>query len=133
MGVANDQTPVGGDATYAAGADLRTKQNYLVEESTTGTVTVCNNAADRAIGVLINKPNSGQAARVRIAQGSLARVISDGSSVNIGIGDPVGTDGSGKAIKKTTNKDWIIGYAEEASTADGTLISVRLNPCYLAV
>lgn len=128
-----EQAPVGGDATYEAGADLRTKQYYLVEEANTGKVSVCNNAADVAIGVLQNEPNTGEEAQVRTAQGSVSKVVSDGSGTAIGIGDWVGTDANGKAIKKSTDKDWAIGRAESASSADGTIISITLMPGYLAV
>lgn len=128
-----DQAPVGGDPTYEAGADLRTKQYYIVEEATTGKVTVCDNAGDVGFGVLQNDPNTGEEAVVRIAAGSYSKVVSDGSGTAIAIGDKVGTDGNGKAIKKTTDKDWILGFAEGASSADGTIITVRLNPGYLAV
>lgn len=128
-----EQAPVGGDATYEAGADLSAKQYYLVEEANTGKVSVCNAAGDVAIGILQNEPASGQEAQVRIAPGSVSKCVSDGSGTAIAIGDWVGTDGNGKAIKKSTDKDWAIGRAESASSADGTIISVRLQPGYLAV
>jgi hypothetical protein len=114
-----------------ANADLRTKQYYCVELLSTEKVDVCNNAGDIAIGVLQNKPAAGQAAAVRTAQNSKSKVVSDGSGTAIGVGDWVGTNASGKAVKKTTNNDWILGQAEDPSTADGTIITIRLQPGYL--
>lgn len=131
--MAVEQAPVGGDATYEAGADLSSNQYYILELTTAQKVTVCNNAADVGFGVLQNDPTSGQAAQVRVAQGSISKVVSDGSGTAIAIGDWVGTNASGKAVKKTTDKDWVLGRAEDASTANGTIISVRLYPGYLAV
>lgn len=130
--MANEQAPIGGDATYEAGADLSGKQYYIVELANTGKVTVCDAASDVGIGVLQNKPKAGEAAQVRLTPGSLSKVVSDGSGTAIAIGDWVGTDGNGKAVKKTADKAWVIGRAESASSANGTIITVRIEPHYLA-
>lgn len=114
------------DHTFPAGADLRTKQRYFVELANTGKVDVCNAAADVAIGVLQNKPNSNQAANIRIL--GIAEVISDGSGTAIAIGDQVGPNSSGKAVKKATADYSVAGIALDASSADGTIIRVLLLP-----
>lgn len=119
------------DESYEAGADLSAKQFYLVEQATTGKVSVCNGATDIPVGPLQNKPKSGEQAQVRLL--GLSKVVSDGSGTAIAIGDWVGTDGNGKAIKKGTDKDYVIGRAQEASSADGTVITVLLQPGFLAV
>lgn len=125
--MATEQAPVGGDNSYMANSDLRTKQFYILEMDTNEKVGVCNNAGDVPVGVLQNKPNTSEAAQVRLAQGSKTKVVSDGSGTAIAVGDFVGTNASGKAVKKTANNDWCIGVAEDPSTADGTIITVRVN------
>jgi hypothetical protein len=112
------------DQSYVAGADLRLKQYYILEEANTGAVTVTNAATDRPVGVLQNKPNTGEAAQVR--QTGITKCVSDGTTP-IAIGDPVGTNNAGKCIKKSTDKDIVIGYSKSASSADGVVISVDMS------
>lgn len=131
--MATEMAPVGGDLSYQANADLSAKQYYILELLNTEKVDVCNSAGDVGFGVLQNKPKSGEAAAVRVALGSKTKIVSDGSGTNIAVGDWVGTSSTGKAIKKTIDKDWVIGQAEDPSTADGTIITVRLQPGFLAV
>jgi hypothetical protein len=131
--MATEQAPAGGDQSYQSNADLRLKQYYILELLSTGKVDVCNATGDVGFGVLQNKPNTNEAARVRLHFGSKTKVVSDGSGTNIAVGDYVGTSSAGKAIKKSTDKDFVLGVAESASTADGTIITVRLQPGYLAV
>jgi len=113
--------------SFKAENDLSAKQYYLVEISAANQVDVCDGSTDIAIGVLLNEPTAGHAAQV----GILGRfpVVSDGTTA-IAAGDNVGTDGSGKAVKKTTNNDWVIGRAMAASSADGTIIDVLLTGGY---
>ena len=88
---------------------------------------MCDGATDVPIGVLQNKPVANQAAEVITLAGAITKVVSDGSSVNIAIGDPVVTDATGKAIKKTASGGWYNGIALEASAADGKVIPVLLT------
>jgi hypothetical protein len=44
------------DHTFKAAADLSAKQYFLVKYSAADTVALCGAAADRAFGVLMNKP-----------------------------------------------------------------------------
>ena len=119
--------------SFKAAADLSAKQHYLVKISAADTVALCADPGDKAIGVLLNKPAAaGRAAQVQLR--GVAKVVTDGTAgAGIAAGDAVGTDGDGKAIVKSTDKDRIIGHALEASTADGAIISVLLEPGYLAV
>lgn len=115
------------DLSFKAAADQSTKQYYLVELSAANTVAVCDAAADRVIGVLMNKPAAaGQAADVRIL--GVAPVVSDGSGTAIAAGDYVGPNSSGKAVKKATADYSVAGLALAASSADGTVIPVLLLP-----
>ena len=115
----------GNDQSYVAGADLSAKQYYVVEEATTGLITVCDNAGDYPVGVLQNKPASGQAAQVR--QSGITKCVSDGSGTAIAIGDDVGTSATGKCIKKASDADRTIGRAKSPSSADGVIISVDMS------
>ena len=115
------------DHTFKAAADQSAKQYYFLKYSAADTVAVCSAAADRVIGVLMNKPNAaGLAADVRIL--GIAPVVSDGSGTAIAVGDLVGPSSAGKAVKKATADYSAAGIALDASSADGTVIRVLLIP-----
>ena len=115
------------DESFVAEQTFAAKQFYIAELSATeGQVDVCDAAADRGIGVIQNNPVAGGAATVRILGKS--QVISDGSGTAIAIGDYVGPNSSGKAVKKATADYSAIGIALQASSADGTIIEVLLMP-----
>ena len=126
--MANDQNLV--TVTKTAENDLSAKQYYIVELSAENQVDVCDGATDLPYGVLQNDPDVGQAATVAI--GGKTKVVSDGSGVNITVGSWLGTDGSGKAVVKSTDGDLVLGIAEQASTADGTIIEMTIRPFQLA-
>ncbi|MBW2674616.1 MAG: DUF2190 family protein [Deltaproteobacteria bacterium] len=113
------------DMSFKAENDLSAKQYYFVELSAADQVDVCDGATDKTIGVLQNKPTAGHAAQVRVL--GISKVVSNGSGTAIAVGDYVGTDASGKAVKKATDKDFIAGIALDASSADGTVIRVLLT------
>lgn len=111
------------DRSFFAAADLSAKQFFIVELTASQTVNACNAATDIPVGVLQNDPKSGEEATVR--EMGVTKVVSDGTTP-IAIGDFVGTNNAGKAVKKTTDKDYIIGRAESASSADGVIITVDM-------
>lgn len=114
------------DETYTAGADLSAKQYYAVKDTTTvNTVDVPSAATDDACGILQNKPKSGEAALVR--HFGISEAVSDGSGTAIAVGDYVGTNNAGKMVKKATADYGVLGKALDASSADGTIIRVRLT------
>lgn len=113
------------DEPFKAAANLSSKQYYAVEVTAADTVNVCNAATDVVIGVLQNKPEAaGHAARVRVF--GKTQAITDGSSVNIAAGDWLGTNATGKLVKKATADYGVCAIANGASTADGTIIEVYL-------
>lgn len=116
----------GHDESFKAGADQSAKQFYIVKYSAANTVIICSAAADRAIGVLRNKPKSGEAATVRIT--GIAEVLSDGSGTAIAVNDYVGPNSSAKAVKKATADYSVLGIALDASSTDGAIIRVLLTP-----
>mgnify|MGYP003325985969 CR=1 FL=1 len=114
------------DHSFKAAADLTTKQFYLVKLTAADTVGLTAAVTDATIGVLQNKPNTAQAAQVRIL--GISKVVSDGSSTAIAVGDKLATNTSGKVVKNTTSGRPIVGTALNASTTDGGIISVLLTP-----
>lgn len=118
--------------SFAAAADYSAKQFWPVKLTAANTVAVCSGATDVPIGILQNKPKSGEAADVLML--GVTRGVSDGSGTAIAPGDWVGSGAAGKLVKKASDKDYAIGQALEASSADGTVISVLLRgPVYLGV
>ena len=103
--------------TQRAAADLRTKQYYMLRNTASGLVNTSSHAAGAAttlIGVLQNKPNSGQAANVGMFGES--KVVAAGTvAVNVWLT----TDDSGKATAAVSG-DNVIGYAMEAASTGET-------------
>lgn len=113
------------DESYKAAADLSAKQYFAVKLTAADTVGLVAAATDRTLGVLMNKPKLAQAARVRKA--GIAPCVSDGSTTAIAVGDYVGPNSDGKMIKKATADFSVAGIAQDASSADGTVIRVELT------
>lgn len=116
--------------SYDAAADLRTSQYLCMVRNTAGQVAL-SGAGGKVIGILQNEPNTGEAAAV--AQSGSSRVVSNGSGTAIDEGDWLKSDGSGKAVKAATDKDFAFGQAMNPSSADGTIIGVDLIPTYLGI
>lgn len=116
---------LGENESFLAAADLRTAQYKLMEVTAADTVNLANNAADKVVGILQNKPNQGQEASVALVGGpGISKVLSDGSGTAIAVNDPLKTNASGIAIKAVTAGDWVIGHATEASSAANIIIGV---------
>lgn len=112
--------------THEANADLSAKQFYVVKLLSTNKIDVADSAAV-SYGVLQDKPKSGELGRVApCGAGGLTKVISDGSGTAIAIGDYVKSGATGVVVKGVANLDRVIGMAKEASTANGTIITVDL-------
>ena len=73
------------------------------------------------LGVLQNKPESGQAASV--AYGGLSKAVAGAS---ISVWDNLTVNGSGRAITVTSGS-MCLGQAVEAAGADGDIITVLLS------
>ena len=108
------------DVSFKANADLSSYQFYVVKMAADNTVDVCSGATDKPIGILQNKPTSGQIARVRV-MGVSRFIIGAGG---VAYGNRVGTAATGKGIVKSTNKDMYFGIALAAGNADeiGTVL-----------
>lgn len=108
--------------SWQAAAALTAKQFYFVKQDTNGKINAITSVVDVVVGVLDNTPAINRMGRV-IHQG-IAKVVSDGSSTNIGKGDPVRSDSSGRAVKSNSNRS--VGWALTASTAANVQISVLM-------
>jgi len=110
-----------------AAADLSAKQHYLMKMTSTG-VNVCGDG-ELPLGVLQNKPSAlGRAATVW-GVGSVSKVV---ASAAIAKGAKVASTATGTAVTAASG-DYIAGYALDAVTASGDLVSVFIsNPGRLA-
>lgn len=120
--------------TRAAASNLSTKQYYFVKQSNAGTLSVCSVAGEQALGVLQNKPTSGQNGEV--AYEGITKVVLGGT---VAIGDLVSTDSSGRAV--TASSGVVLGECVKggainqigsvllrSAAASGTVYSFPSNP-----
>ena len=115
---------------FKASADLSGKQFYFVEPSGAGTVNVCGAATDKAIGVLQNKPTSGQVAEIMAI--GISKVSSDAA---LSRGDLIGPSADGQADAKvpgTDTTEYIHGQVLVATGAAGELATALINCANLA-
>lgn len=102
------------DLTFKAGANLATKQYYLLKADTTADQVVLAGANDKVLGVLQDKPNAaGKSASVTVI-GTTKVVLGN----TVAYGDSLISDANGKAIAvgATVNGN-VIGYALAAGVA----------------
>lgn len=112
------------DVTFEAGEDLDSNQYYAVYLSADHTVSLCTTGHVDAIGILQNKPKSGEAAVVR-ALGSTKAIASE--VVAVGKRVLVGTDGKLDEENAAAQAEVrLIGVALEAAAADGDIIEIFL-------
>lgn len=111
-------------ASFKAAADLSSHQWKHVKLTAANTVNICSAATDRAIGILLNKPKSGEAAEVLTNMGNIVPMVADGSGTAIAVGDMVGPNASAVAVKKATADFNTTGMAMEAASAANVVINV---------
>jgi hypothetical protein len=97
-----------------AGADLSAKQFTFVKMNTTDRTVVSAGNGDAAFGVIINDPESGQAATVVTA----GRVIVEVGTGGLTAGDEVGVDANGEAVSAAAT-DIIVGICVDGAAAGG--------------
>lgn len=121
-----------------AAADLRTKQFYGVKLDSAGKIVLCSAAGESVLGVLGNKPNTGEVGSVDVA--GIVQVIAGGV---IAPGGKVKVSAAGKFVAAsagTTNtgdagaaSDPLIGsyvfgeYLGVSNAADGDIIDVLVT------
>lgn len=129
----SQSTGVMGDFSLgSAGADLRTStfRAVYLDTSTSGEggsplVQLCD-TSHRPIGVLQNKPNTGEACGIRTAGTSKVVVDAISSVSNIAVGDKLKSDATGRGIKASTDGDEVFAIALEPATATGSIIECAL-------
>ena len=115
--------------SFLAGESFAAKQYYAVEQSSVAnnTVVVAGAGAaegSHAIGIVQNKPASGEAASVAIGGTSKLVMVA-----NCDAGEKIMSDGNGKGTPADADQKSVIGIALEANTAgDGGVIEVLLTP-----
>jgi hypothetical protein len=108
---------------FSAEADLRTKQYYAVEFGTASPqVDLPDSNGDRCVGILQNKPNTGEESTVRMIGPTPAWV--DGTT-DVAYGDPLKVASGGTLVKAASDADNVVGYALEPHTENAVkLISI---------
>lgn len=105
--------------------DLDTKQYFLVKASS-ATVALASAVGDEPLGVLQNKPKIlGEAPSVRTLGLSKVKYGAD-----VVVGDPLTTDGSGRAVKAAPGagvNNGVWGVARSAGAVD-ELGTIYINP-----
>jgi len=109
------------EKTGNAGESMTANQYYIVQLSAAGDIEVGEGATDLLVGVLQNKPASGEAALYRFA--GTTKVV---ASAAVAIGAKLTTTAAGKAVTTTTAGDMVVGIALEAAAADGDIIEMQL-------
>jgi len=101
--------------TLSAAVDLSGDQYKFVKLASATTVNLCTNATDRPIGVLQNKPESGETAEVCIF--GITKLLAGGT---IAFNNVIGTDASSTADKKIPGTDiseYMCGFAISAAVS----------------
>jgi len=118
------ETPVL-DFTLIAAADLSGSQFFLVDVDGSGAGNVAGKAAlslsgASALGVVQNKPSSGQATQIRTE--GITKVVAGAAFAS---GALVMSDANGRAIAVTAGS-YAIGKALTAATALGDVVTIKL-------
>lgn len=111
--------------TLEAAADLSSSQYKFVKLDSSGNAAAIAAATDIPVGVLQNKPTSGQAAEI-MALG-ISKVQGD---ADLAKGNQIGTSADGQAVALTAGTDttkYIVGQVLEDNTAAGGLITALIN------
>jgi len=115
--------------TLTAAADLSTHQYKFVEVTAANTVNLCNATTDRPVGVLLNKPTTGQAATILLA--GVTKVTATGA---IAAGRSIGTSAAGLAAINAGSEaggggsaNPTVGIALTASGGANEIITAAIN------
>lgn len=114
---------IGRTRSAEAAADLSTKQNYIVKLDSTGKAALADSGTAAIVGVLQNYPASGEQATYAFT--GTAKVVAGGS---ITPGAWVTSDGNGKAVATTTDKNVVLGrYVGTSTASSGDLVEIELG------
>lgn len=116
------------DLTFKAAADLRALQYTFVKLDANGNVVACSAAGEKSIGVLQNKPNTGENALVR--PHGMSKVV---ASAAIAANDFLTTTAAGQAktalrlVAASGNASNVLGYALRAAAGAGVIITAMIG------
>ena len=111
-----------------AGADLSTKQYYVVKTDANGKYILATAATDALRGVLVNAPKLGETADVASINGSgTFKVLAGGTIAKDAY---LTTDANGKAIATTTTGNRVFGRAVAAAVSGDIVEYVKHNEKY---
>jgi hypothetical protein len=117
--------------TFTAAADLSAKQYHFVVLASATTVNVATAITNAPIGILQNKPESGQQAIVRIS--GMSKVVADGT---LAAANFIGTsaDAQADAISPGTDTTvYMTGQCVEAASAgETTTMILNITNCRAA-
>lgn len=116
------------ERTGTAGEDLSSARYYIVQLDASGNIEKAESATDFIVGVLQNKPESGEAAIYRF--GGTTKVV---ASAAIAIGAWVTATSAGTAVTTTTDGNIVVGRALEAATAAGDIIEIQMSIQHLYI
>ena len=108
--------------TLVAGANLSALQYTFVKLNTAGAVVAASASGEKVIGVLQNKPTSGQVCE--IVHLGLCPVKAGAAIASTGT---IMTNASGAAIASATTGSTIVGYACETAAAANEIITAFVN------
>lgn len=111
-----------------AGADLATKQGYVVKTDSGGKIVVAAAATDAIRGVLVNSPKSGETADVALINGNGTFKVKLGGTVTKDA--YLTSNASGLAIATTTTGDRVFGRAVSAGVSGDVIEYVKYNEKY---
>lgn len=109
--------------SVTAATDLSLYQFYAVKIDSSGDVALCSTAAEKALGILQNKP----AAAARGATVAVSGVSKAIAGAAITYWDPVGPNASGKLIKMDEEDEAVLGRALESAAAADVIIPILIT------
>lgn len=111
--------------SLTAGADLSSSQYRFVKLDGSGNAVVCSGATDIPVGVLQNKPTSGQSAEIVVV--GVSKVNADAA---LSIGALIGTSADGQADAKVAGTDtteYVVGRMLTATGAAAQIGTALIN------
>lgn len=108
-----------------AGADLSTKQYFIVKTDANGKYVLAAAATDAIRGVLVNAPKLGETADVATINGSgTFKVVAGGTIAKDAY---LTSDASGKAVATTTTGNRVFGRAVAAAVSGDIVEYIKSN------
>ncbi len=115
----------GGGHGIAAGADLSAKQHYIIVLDTSGDAQLSDATNRGCLGVLANKPESGEGVKFYVV-GDITGQVVIGSTFTIGEG--IVSDSAGKGIPSSDDEQVVVGMSLQAGVSGDTIKYLVRDP-----